>query len=100
VLWEEEPPMQEAEEYHLSSRKSLGGELHDLNRDEVVIPILVEITHGNDYNGVPSHKEAKLVRHHEVSNTIRCYQKRSIIHYNEINSAIYICLGQRTMSIS
>ena len=41
---------------HLSTRNLQGGELHDLNRDEVVIPILIAITHGNDYNGVPCHK--------------------------------------------
>jgi hypothetical protein len=47
-----EPPMEEVEGDHLSTRKSQGGELHDLNRDEVGIPILIEITHDNDYNGV------------------------------------------------
>jgi hypothetical protein len=26
--------------------------IHDLNRDEVGIPILVEINHDNEYNGV------------------------------------------------
>jgi len=51
-MWEEEPPEEEVEGDHLSTRNSQGGELHDLNRDEVGISILGEITHDNDHNGV------------------------------------------------
>jgi hypothetical protein len=100
VPWEEEPPMEEVEGDHMSTRKSQGSELHDLNRDEVGIPILIEITHDNDYNGVPCHKGVELVRQHEVSNTIWCWKKRARVQYNEINSPIYICLDQRTRSTS
>jgi hypothetical protein len=48
AIGEKKPPMKEDEGFHLSTRDSQGD---DLNRDEVRIPILVEITHDNGYNG-------------------------------------------------
>ena len=50
--WETELPIEEVKEDHLSTRGSLGVKLHDLNRDEVGIPILIKITYDNGYNGV------------------------------------------------
>jgi hypothetical protein len=69
--------------------------VHDLNRDEVGIPILIKITHDNEYNGAPNIKGDEKVRQNEVSNTIWCWKRRAKVQYNDINSPIYICLDQK-----
>jgi hypothetical protein len=93
VLWEEETTMEEAKGYHLSTIKSHGGEIHDMNRDKVGIPILIEITHDDDYNGVTCHRGVELMRHNEVSNKRWCWKKRAILQYKNINFSIYIFFG-------
>jgi len=47
-------------ENHMSTRGSTGVKVNDLNRDEVGIPIFVEITHDtNNNNNVPNVKGLK-----------------------------------------